>query len=120
MRRLVLTVIVLAACVAAMRAQEAPKTKPVPETLTADAKLHAQAATIWDLLKQNAQLRAQLADAIARLDSAALTEQGAKLQAERDRLEREFRKAVGAPDTASVDWSKSPPLVVWPDKDARQ
>lgn len=98
----------------AARAQEPKTTATIPPELAGEVQLHQRDATIWDLQKQNAELRAQLAELTARLDSVALNQQGAKLQAERTELEAQIRSSVKAPAGATIDWSKSPPVVTWP------
>lgn len=100
--------IIAVGVVGAFRAD--PKTATVPAAMTQTVQLHEQAATIWDLRRQSIEQRKEL----LRAEEALLNVAGAKLQAERTDLEAQLRTAVGAPSDATVDWSKSPPVVTWP------
>lgn len=94
-------------------AAQEPKTVMAPVELSAAVQKHQLQSEVWALQKQNAELRAQIADLVARLDSVALNSAVALLQTDRQQLEEFIRASVGAPANAPIDWSKSPPTVTW-------
>lgn len=83
------------------------------KSLTTEHRLKAEVALLKNQLFQvrveNAQCRAALADATARIDSTVLTEESQRLQKERESLETELREALGASDDEVLDWTTSPP-----------
>jgi hypothetical protein len=82
---------------------------PLSNDIAQRTRLFTCQAGSYQLQVENAQLRAALADANARLDSARLTTQGASLQEMRATLEREIKAALGGSETDTVDWTTDPP-----------
>lgn len=105
--------IVLAMSSPAFAQEQEKKSASAPAEMSAAVQKHQLQSEVWTLQKQNAELRAQIADLNARLDSVALNAMAAPLQVERRQLEDFIRATAGAPADAPVDWSKSPPTVTW-------
>jgi hypothetical protein len=79
--------------------------------LACQVTVHQQKSNTFELKVENAQLRAQLADAQAKIDGATLTEQRDQLLKERTALEKVLIKALGGNDGDSIDWTASPPAL---------
>ncbi len=89
-----------------VRAEDA---KAVPSELQLRVQVQQLTEQLHASEVQFAQCRAQAADTQARLDSLQLTSQAADVKARHEALDIELRKALGAQDGDTVDYSTSPP-----------
>ena len=78
---------------------------------TTAASLHQLKSQVLALQIENAQLRAALADAQAKLASAALTEERAAVLKERADLEKTLVPALGGKEGDTIDWTTNPPSI---------
>jgi len=76
---------------------------------TTEAIIHQLKSQVLGLQVENAQLRAALADAQAKLASITLTEQRGTLLKERGELEKALVPALGGKEGDTIDWTTDPP-----------
>lgn len=93
--------------------------RQAPPELAQAAAQHALRASVWNLQKENAELRAAVSERDARLASLALTAAAPALQHEQEQLAAFLRATVCGNDLveAPIDWAQSPPVVTCPPKD---